>query len=429
MKDKLNVLIIGSGGREHAIVKAVVNSPLAAKIFCAPANGGISQDCQSVDIPVTDLNKILEFCKAEKIDFVICGPEVPLSLGLADLLRKNNIAVYGPNKDGAQLEASKAFSKAFMQRNNIPTAIGKNFTDFESAKSYIESVPFNVVVKASGLAAGKGVIIPESKEEAILAAKDMLLNKSFGESSAEIVVEEKMEGEEASIMLIVSGKNYIMLPPSQDHKRIGEGDKGLNTGGMGAYAPAAVVTKEVEADVRQNIIQPTLNALVAEGIDYRGTLYVGIMITKQGAKVVEYNVRFGDPECQVLMPLIKSDTLEILFDAACGNLDPNKCEIKDEFAATIVMTSKGYPNAYEKGKVISFPDKCPEDAYIIHSGTKKNAEGKIITSGGRVLSVTATGNTLENALKKAYSLVSQISFDGAYYRKDIAHRQLARNKK
>ncbi len=429
-KDKLNVLVVGSGGREHAIVKAIKNSPLLAKLVCASGNGGISQDCETIDISAEDVDSIVKFAVEGGFDLVISGPEVPLSLGLADKLRAKGIAVYGPNKDGATLEASKAFSKNFLKKYNIPTAAGENFTDADKAVEFIANAPFDVVVKASGLAAGKGVVIPETREEAIAAAREMLEGGVFGDSGKEIVVEEKMEGEEASIMLMVCGDKYVMLPASQDHKRVGEGDTGLNTGGMGAYAPAAVATAEVLDDVRKNIIAPTLKGLIAEGIDYRGTLYVGIMITKAGSKVVEFNVRFGDPECQVLMPLIKSDVLEVLNDIANGELDESKVKISDGFAAVVVMCAGGYPNKYRKGDVISLPDESsiPEGAWIIHAGTKE-VDGKIVTSGGRVLGLTGTDATLTGALKKAYSLCDKVSFEEAIFRRDIAHRELARQKK
>lgn len=427
--NKLNVLVIGSGGREHAIVKAVKKSPMCGRLVCAPANGGIALDCEVKDIAADKIEELASYAKSEKFDFVICGPEVPLSLGLADILRKDGIPVYGPNKDGATLEASKAFSKAFMKKYNVPTAEGENFTDFASAKAYIENAPYDVVIKASGLAAGKGVIIPTTKEEAIDAAREMLEGGAFGDSGKEIVVEEKMEGEEASIMLMVCGNKYVMLPPSQDHKRVGEGDTGLNTGGMGAYAPAAVATEEVLQEVRQKIIAPTLEGLIKEGIDYRGTLYVGIMITPRGSKVVEFNVRFGDPECEVLMPLIKSDALELMYDIAKGNLDESKVEIKDEYAAIVVVCAKGYPDSYKKGDVITLPSVEPEGSSVIHSGTKKSADGKILTNGGRVLGMVGNAKTLREALDKAYYLCDNTHFDGAFFRRDIAHRQLARDSK
>ncbi len=426
-KEKLNVLVVGSGGREHAIVKAIKNSPMLEKLVCAPGNGGISRDCQTVNVSAEDVKGIVKLAVDGAFDLVVSGPEVPLSLGLADELRAKGIAVYGPNKDGATLESSKAFSKNFLKKYNIPTAAGENFTDADKAADFIKNAPFDVVVKASGLAAGKGVVIPETREEAIEAAREMLEGGVFGDSGKEIVVEEKMEGEESSIMLMVCGDKYIMLPASQDHKRVGEGDTGLNTGGMGAYAPAAVATEDVLNDVRQNIIKPTLAGLIAEGIDYRGTLYVGIMITKNGAKVVEFNVRFGDPECQVLMPLIKSDVLEVLNDIANGELDESKVVISDGFAAVVVMCAGGYPEAYRKGDVIKLPadSEIPEGAWIIHAGTKES-NGEIVTAGGRVLGLTGTDATLTGALRKAYWLCDNVSFDGAMFRRDIAHRELAR---
>ena len=424
---KISVLIIGSGGREHALVKAIKKSPMLERLACTPANGGISEDCQTFSVKADDVAGIVSLAKQEKFDLVISGPEVPLSMGLADALRSEGIAVYGPNKDGATLEASKAFTKDFLKKYKVPTAQGENFTDFAKAKEYILNAPFNVVIKASGLAAGKGVILPDTKQEAIEAAREMLEGGSFGDSGKEIVVEERMEGEEASIMLMVCGTDYVMLPPSQDHKRVGEGDTGLNTGGMGAYAPAAVATEAVLDDVRKNIIKPTLEGLVKEGIDYRGTLYVGIMITKDGAKVVEFNVRFGDPECQVLMPLLESDALEVINDIANGNLDASKVKVAQKFAAIIVMCAKGYPDSYRKGDEISFPkdSEIPEDCWIIHAGTVRK-DNKILTAGGRVLGIVGTDATLQGALNKAYSICQKTTFEGGFYRRDIAHRELKR---
>ncbi len=425
--EKLNVLIIGSGGREHALVKAVKKSPMLGKLVCSPANGGIAKDCEVANVKADDITGIVALAKEGGFNLVISGPEVPLSMGLADALRAEEIAVYGPNKNGAILEASKAFSKNFLKKYNIPTAAGENFTDFAKAKEFIENAPFDVVIKASGLAAGKGVIIPETKAEAIEAAREMLEDGTFGDSGKEIVVEEKMEGEESSIMLMVCGKDYVMLPPSQDHKRVGEGDTGLNTGGMGAYAPAAVATEAVLEDVRTNIIAPTLAGLQSEGIDYRGTLYVGIMITKNGAKVVEFNVRFGDPECQVLMPLIESDALELMNDIANDNLDVSKVKIAKKFAAIVVMCAEGYPDSYRKGDIITFTpeNEIPDDCWIIHAGTKL-VDGNIVTAGGRVLGMVGTDVTLQGALDKAYALCRTTSFEGGFYRRDIAHRELAR---
>lgn len=425
MDKKLKVLLVGSGGREHAIVKAVKKSSMLSELVCAPGNGGILADCMCVNIGAEDIDAIVDYAVKEKFDFVISGPEVPLSLGLGDKLRAVGIPVYGPPKNGAILEASKAFSKSFLKRHNIPTAEGANFTSFEDAKAYIESAPYKVVIKASGLAAGKGVVLPDTKEEAIEAAREMLEGGAFGDSGKEIVVEERMEGEESSIMLVVCGENYVMLPASQDHKRVGEGDTGLNTGGMGAYAPAALATSEVLEDVRKNIIAPTLAGLKKEGIDYRGTLYVGIMITAQGAKVVEFNVRFGDPECQVLMPLIESDVLEMLYDTACGTLNPDSVKIRDGFSTIVVVCAKGYPQSYKKGGEIKVPETLPADSWVIHAGTKLE-DGKFLASGGRVLGMVGCDSTLEGALAKSYNLAKIVEYSDGFYRRDIAHRELAR---
>lgn len=422
---KLKVLVVGSGGREHALVLALKRSPKLGELVCAPGNGGIERDCKVVQISAEDVDAIVEYAKNGRFDFVICGPEVALSLGLGDKLRAAQIPVYGPSKNGAILEASKAYSKSFLKKYAIPTAEGRNFTDADSAEAYIKNAPFDTVIKASGLAAGKGVVIPETREEAIAAAREMLEGGAFGDSGKEIVVEEKMEGEEASIMLMVCGDKYVMLPASQDHKRVGEGDCGLNTGGMGAYAPAAVATPEVLDAVRKNIVVPTLAGLIKEGVDYRGTLYVGIMITKQGPKVVEFNVRFGDPECQVLMPLLESDPLELMYDIAIGKLDASKVKIADGFAAVVVMCAAGYPSKYAKGDVIELPQKTAPNSQIIHAGTKKSGD-QIVTAGGRVLGLTGFGKTLEEALKNAYSLADVVKFKGGFFRRDIAHRELER---
>ncbi len=424
----LKVLIVGSGGREHALVKAVKKSPLLGSLECAPGNGGIARDCQCVPISADDVDSLAKYALSGAFDLVISGPEVPLSMGLADRLRAEGIAVYGPNRDGAMLEASKAFSKDFMKRHSVPTAAGEKFSDFSKAEKYIREAPFETVIKASGLAAGKGVIIPSNRDEAVSAARDMLEGGLFGDSGREIVVEEKMDGEEASIMLMVCGKDYVMLPASQDHKRVGEGDTGLNTGGMGAYAPAAVATPEILERIRAEIVKPTLEGLAKEGVDYRGTLYVGIMITKSGPKVVEFNVRFGDPECQVLMPLLESDALKLMYDIARGKLDAASVKISGGYSAIVVVCAKGYPGSYKKGDMITLPEDkdIPPSSWIIHAGTKADG-GKILTAGGRVLGLVGCAPTLKGALEKAYNLADSVKFEGAFFRRDIGHRELNRN--
>lgn len=423
----MKVLVIGSGGREHAIVKACLESSLVEAVVAAPGNGGISQEVPCFPLDVENVQEAVQLAKAQGTDFVVVGPEVPLSLGLVDALNDENILAYGPTKDGAELESSKTFTKAFLLKYNIPTAYGEKFTDIDSATDFLKKQSYPTVIKASGLAAGKGVIIPQNYEEAEATAKDMLLDNKFGESGHEILVEEFMEGEEASIMLMVSGEQFVQLPPSQDHKRVGEGDTGPNTGGMGAYAPASVVTPEVNEKVINEIIKPTLNGLKQEGIDYRGTLYIGIMISKGQPKVVEFNVRFGDPECQILLPLLEDDPISLMLDCAKGTLNPAEVKVSPEYAMIVVQAAAGYPDSYPKGDVISFPDSLPEDTSIVHAGTKKDENGNTVTSGGRVLGITAKAPTLKEAKDKAYRLCEQVHFEGVYYRKDIAYRQLARD--
>ncbi len=423
----LRVLIIGSGGREHALLKACKASPLVAAVSVAPGNGGMEQEAICYPQSVTDVPGIVSLAKRLDSNFVIVGPEAPLSVGVADALRAAGIPVYGPGKAGAILEASKTFSKDFLTRHGIPTAWGKKFTSSEEAVEFLASQHFPIVVKASGLAAGKGVIIAEDYDAACAAVYDMLDEKCFGEAGAEILIEEFMRGEEASIMLMVCEDKYVMLPASQDHKRVRDGDEGPNTGGMGAYAPAPVVTPEIEKQVVERIVEPTLKGLLADGIRYRGTLYVGIMITDEGPKVVEFNVRFGDPECQVLLPLLKTDPVKLMHDCATGTLDPKSAEFRDGCNIIVVLAAEGYPGTPRKGDVITFPRKFPEGATVLHSGTEREDSGDIVTAGGRVLGVVAHGDTLAQAAKNAYALVDQIHFEGMHFRRDIGARQLRRD--
>ncbi len=423
----LRVLIVGSGGREHAILKACKASPLVESIAVAPGNGGMEQEAVCYPTSTSDIPALVALAKELNVNFVIVGPEAPLSQGIVDALDEAGIPAYGPKKSGAILEASKTFSKDFLVRHNIPTARAKKFCSSAEALKYLDTQSFPTVIKASGLAAGKGVIIAENLEAARAAVREMLDEKCFGNAGAEILIEDFMEGEEASIMLMVCGEKFVMLPASQDHKRIGDGDSGPNTGGMGAYAPAAVVTSEIEREVVERIVKPTLRGLKEEGIDYRGTLYVGIMITREGPKVVEFNVRFGDPECQVLLPLLKSDPVELMYSCATGTLDPNVVQFRGGFSVVVVLTAHGYPGKPRTGDTISFPKEIPEGTGIIHSGTKRDESGKITTAGGRVLGITAHGETVADAVKAAYALVSQVKFDGMHFRKDIASRQLRRD--
>jgi phosphoribosylamine--glycine ligase len=425
-----NILILGSGGREHALLQACLASPLAASVAVAPGNAGMALEAPCHALDVEDVPATLALAQKLGANFVIVGPEVPLAIGVVDALAAAGVTAYGPVRAGALLEASKTHSKAFLLRHGIPTARGETFTATAPALAYLATRPLPIVIKASGLAAGKGVVIAKTAADAEAAVRDMLDARVFGESGAEILVEDFMEGEEASIMLLVSGEKFVMLPPSQDHKRVGDGDTGPNTGGMGAYAPADVVTPEVRSRVIADIIEPTLAGLAAEGVDYRGTLYVGIMVTADGPKVVEFNVRFGDPECQVLLPLVASDLVQLMHDCATGNLQPADVRFRDGAAVIITLAAHGYPGVVRKGDTITLPaaDAIPSGTQILHSGTKADATGRLATNGGRVLGAVARGDSLHDAVDRAYALAEQIHFDGMHYRHDIAARQLNRSR-
>jgi phosphoribosylamine--glycine ligase len=425
METPLKVLVIGSGGREHALLKACLNSPMVEKAWAAPGNGGMAAEAECHPLDVEDPTACVERAQALGANFAIVGPEVPLALGAADDLRAAGIPAFGPGKDGAVLESSKAACKAFFSKYDIPTAAWDTFTEVDPALEYLKSCSLPVVVKASGLAAGKGVLICESATDAEEAVRGMLEGGQFGESGQQVVIEEFLTGQEASIMVLVSGNQYVCLSPSQDHKRVGEGDTGLNTGGMGAYAPAAVVDEAVMATVRETVIEPTLEGFEAEGIDFRGTLFVGLMINDSGEpKVLEYNVRFGDPECQVLLPLCETDPVGLMWDCANGTLKPGEVKLRDEAAINVVLAAKGYPGAYAKGDVIVLPDALPKGVSIVHAGTKLDADGNLLSSGGRVLGVVALAPTLEEAAEKAYAVCDAVQWDNKYFRRDIGHRQL-----
>lgn len=425
--NSLKVLVIGSGGREHALVQACLRSALVASVAAAPGNVGMELDCPCHALDVTDVPAIVALARRLAVNFVIVGPEVPLALGAADALEDAGFAVYGPRKAGAMLEASKVFTKDFLVRHNIPTARGAKFTRAADALAYLKNEKYPTVIKASGLAAGKGVVIPQNFEEAARAIREMMDERIFGASGDEVLVEEFMEGEEASIMVMVCGEKYVILPPSQDHKRVGEGDTGPNTGGMGAYTPTGVVTEEVDRRVRTEIVEPTLRGLKAEGIDYRGTLYVGIMVTAQGPRVVEFNVRFGDPECQILLPMLKTDPVALMHACATRTLEPAQVEWKGGATIIVVLAAGGYPGDIRKGDVITLPASLPEGTSIVHAGTKRDAAGRIVTSGGRVLGVVAHGPTLAEAAKRAYAAADSVKFEGMQFRRDIGARQLRRD--
>lgn len=421
----MNVLVIGSGGREHAIVWKLKQSPKVKKIFCAPGNAGISGIAECVPIKTEDIESLAEFATSNNIHLTVVGNETPLVKGIVDVFEKRGLKIFGPSKAAAQVEGSKMFLKHFLKRHKIPTAEYRTFnqSEFEKAKRYVmDSFP-PYVIKTDGLAAGKGVAICQTTDQAVAVLGEYFEEKVFGDAGNNIVIEEFMTGEEASVFAMCDGENYVILSPAQDHKQILDGDKGKNTGGMGAYAPAPIVTKEVLERVEKEIIRPTLAGMKREGYPYKGCLYVGLMITKEGPKVVEYNCRLGDPETQAVMPLIDSDVFDLFYSCSTGNVSSYKLRLKNDSAVCVVMASKGYPDDYETGKAIEGLDEASKDANVFHAGTKSE-NGKIVTAGGRVLGVTATGVGLKDTIEKAYNEVKLISFDGAYYRKDIGTKGL-----
>ena len=422
----LNILVLGSGGREHTLAKICSQSPLVNEVLVAPGNGGIEQEFRVLPVAVEDNESILNIAKEEEIDLVVVGPEVPLCNGVVDALNEADVLAYGPNAACARLEGSKAFSKDFLARHNIPTAEYGNFCEVEPALEYLQSCSLPVVVKASGLAAGKGVIICNSKEEAETEIHDMLSGNRFGASGSEVVIEEFLEGEEASLHLICSGENYVTLPMSQDHKKVGEGDTGPNTGGMGAYAPTSLVSPSMLAEYEESIVRPTLAGLKSEGMEFRGTLYIGLMLTKSGPKVLEFNVRFGDPETQVILPLVDQDLVPVLISSAKGEPLPDQLKIKQEFALVVVLASEGYPGNYPKGDTITPPSPLPPCTLLIHAGTASRPDGSVVSSGGRVLGAVGTGKSLQDARNSAYELCKSVAFSSKYYRKDIGHREFSR---
>lgn len=422
--NKLKILIIGSGGREHAIGWKVAQSPRAGELFFAPGNGGTASLGTNVDIKATDINALLNFAKKENIDMTLALPDDPLALGIVDLFTANGLKIFGPTKSAAQLESSKAFAKNFMERNNLPTAKFKTFTNFDEAIKYLDTQKLPIVVKASGLALGKGVIIAQTKNEAIKALENILIKKIFGEAGNEVVIEEFMTGMEISTHVFSDGKSYSIFPTSQDHKRVGEDDTGPNTGGMGTIAPVSLVTKEMLLNIEKTIIAPTLSSMEARGVSFKGVLYPGLMITKDGPKILEYNARFGDPETQSYMRLLDTDIVNIFEACINGTLPKLDIKWKPLFSCTIVLASGGYPGSYEKGKIISGIKESEIDLniFVFHAGTKIDENENFITNGGRVLGVSATGNTLKEALKNAYEAVSKISFEGMQYRRDIGQK-------
>jgi len=425
----MNILVVGGGGREHALVWDIWASGLTKKLFCAPGNAGIAEFAACVPIAADDLSALAEFAKKEKIDLVVVGPEAPLSLGIVDLIEEMGIPAFGPTASAAMLESSKIFTKEFCRRHGIPTASGEAFGDIGEARRYIESKNRPLVVKADGLAAGKGVIVADNTQQAIAAADQLLIKRIVGAAGLRILVEERLEGEEASFFALVDGEYALPLASAHDHKRIGDGDTGPNTGGMGAYSPAPIMTEALNARVMKEIIEPTVRGMAEEGRPFKGILFAGLMITKEGPKLLEYNVRFGDPECQVILPRLKSDLLPGLIAAREGQLAHFDLRWHDEAALCVVLAAKGYPGEFAKGteiKGLGAAAKVP-GVTIFHAGTKA-LDGRIVANGGRVLGVTALGPSIEDAQKRAYEAVSLIDWKDGYYRRDIGSRAIKRNK-
>ena len=416
----LKVLVIGGGGREHAIISKLKESDKISKIYALPGNGGIAADAECVDISATDIDNIVCWAWDHNINFAVVAPDDPLVLGCVDALENHGIPCFGPQKDAAIIEGSKIFSKNLMKKYGIPTAAYEVFEDMDEALKYIETCPIPTVIKADGLALGKGVIIAETREDAVAAVKSMMQDKKFGASGSRIVVEEFLTGPEVSVLSFTDGKTVVPMVSSMDHKRALDGDKGLNTGGMGTIAPNPYYTEEIAAECMEKIFIPTMNAMNAEGRTFKGCLYFGLMLTPNGPKVIEYNCRFGDPETQVVLPLLKSDLFDIMMAVRRGRLSHVDVEFSDENACCVVVASEGYPVSYEKGYEITLP----EDREGIFVAGAKLEDGKLVNNGGRVLGVTRKGATLEEAIANAYKAVEDVSFENAFYRKDIGQKAL-----
>ncbi|MBO5515470.1 MAG: phosphoribosylamine--glycine ligase [Schwartzia sp.] len=425
----MNILLIGSGGREHALAWKLSQSKHADKLYAVPGNPGIAQFAECVSgVSIEDNDAIVALAKEKNIGLVVVGPEVPLVNGVVDALTAAGIKAFGPTKNAAELEGSKVYAKVVMRRYKIPTARSEVFGDPSRAHVYVRQMRQPFAIKADGLAAGKGVILTKTVDEAIEAIDLLMKEKAFGDAGNRVVIEEFMEGEEASVLAFTDGETIVAMPASQDHKRVNDGDEGLNTGGMGAYAPAPVMTPELSERVMEEILKPTIEGMKKEGRPYKGCLYAGLMITAKGPKVVEFNARFGDPETQVVLPLLKSDLVEVMLACVDGKLAETKIEWSDEAAVSVVMASGGYPGDYEKGKAIQgVKDAEAAGTLVFHAGTAEK-DGGLVTAGGRVLNVVGVAKDIPEAVKKSYAGVEKISFEGMHYRKDIAHRALERLK-
>ena len=419
-----NILIIGNGGRENSLAWAIQKNELVKKVFLIPGNAGSERinKCERIKIDIKKRKELVEKLDFLKVDLIVIGPEIPLADGLADFLREKDFKVFGPGKDGAKLEYSKSWAKEFMQDANIPTAKFWKVSSLEKAKKIIHSTSIPLVVKADGLASGKGVFIPDSKEECVTATES-IFNDKFGNSGDMVVLEEKIHGPEVSVFALCDGKKYILLPSAQDHKRLNEEDKGPNTGGMGAYSPAPLLTKNYLERIIKEIIEPTINELNKKNIDYKGVIYFGLMITKSGPKVIEYNCRFGDPECQTIMPLMDQSFVFLLEKCSMGNLiGSEKIDTSDKVSGCVIATSKGYPHEYKTGFPIKIGRIDPNDCQIFDSGTSLSKDGELLTDGGRVLSIVCQDKDFDLVFKKAYKNLKEINFDGIYFRNDIGHQ-------
>lgn len=417
----MKILVVGSGGREHAIIKKIKENKNVEAIFALPGNGGISADATCVSIAATDIDGIVDFATSNAIDYAVVAPDDPLVLGCVDALEAKGIACFGPNARAAIIEGSKVFSKNLMKKYGIPTAEYETFDDVDKALAYLDDAPIPTVIKADGLALGKGVIIAQTRDEAKAAVKSMMLDKAFGKSGDHIVIEEFLTGPEVSVLSFTDGKTVVPMISSMDHKRIGDNDTGLNTGGMGTVAPNPYYTEEIAAECMEKVFLPTVNAMNSEGRSFKGCLYFGLMLTNDGPKVIEYNCRFGDPETQVVLPLLDSDLLTVMQAVSAGKLAECPVKFREGSACCVIMASDGYPVAYEKGFEISIPDDLSNNVYVAGASLK---DGRLLTNGGRVLGVTAVEDTLSAAVKTAYSYVERISFENSYFRRDIGAKAL-----
>jgi len=423
----MRVLVVGSGGREHTLVWKIAQSPLVRKIFCAPGNGGIHERAECVEIAATDIGGLADFAEKEKIDLTVVGPEASLAIGIADEFQRRGLRIFGTSKAATQAEASKVFAKEIMVEHGIPTATHAVFADAEKLLAHIHQREAPMVVKADGLAAGKGVIVCRTKEEAERAVHRIMVEKEFGAAGERVIVEDCLIGEEASLLAFTDGETVLPMDSAQDHKPVYDNDEGPNTGGMGAYSPAPVVTPEMYRRINKEVLTRMVRALAAEGIEYKGVLYAGLMISEEGPKVLEFNTRFGDPEMQALMPRLENDLVEVMNAVIDGRLSEIELKWNQASAVCVVMASGGYPGAYEKGKVITGLDSLPGDSvHVFHAGTKRLDDGRIVTNGGRVLGVTGLGETIADAIERTYRAVQTIHFEGAHYRSDIGAKALRR---